>query len=138
MKNQEYFLTAVSALPLGNIGGGEGFGRFRPDKISDVAGSLAGVISLFVGFITIAAGVWFSIKLILGAFAWISAGGNPDSLKNARQTMIDALIGIILVVGAIALISIVGTVLGLDILNLGKLLGNLTAAPSRSASSPSP
>ena len=43
--------------------------------------------------------------------------------------MVNALIGIALVVGAIALISIIGTVLGLDILNLGKLLGNLTGTP---------
>ena len=125
-QKQKYFLASLFALDLGNVGEGPGFGRFPPDKVTDFKIGIADVVSLFVGFLTIISGIWFIIKLILGAFSWISAGGNPDSLQKARQAMVDALIGIIIVVGAIALISIVGTVLGLDILNIGKLLKNLT------------
>ncbi len=120
--------SSLWALELGKIGEGEGFGKFSLDKVTDVPGAIASFVSLFIGFITVIAGIWFGIKFILGAFAWISAGGNPESLKKARQSLVDALIGILVVVAALAVISIVGTVLGFPILDIGQLFKNIGIA----------
>jgi len=125
-RNCCHYLKSLFALDLGRIGTGHGFGRFSPEKIgTGIPEAVAQILSLFIGFITIAAGIWFAIKFIIGGFTWISAGGDPESLKNARQTIIDALIGIIIVVGGLAAISIIGTVLGFPILNIGALFKNM-------------
>lgn len=119
-------LNGLLAISLGRLGEGLGFGRFSPDKVgADPAGSLAKFISFLIGFLTITAGLWFSVKFILGALSWISAGSNVEAVKGAHQTMLNAVIGLIIVVAGLAIISIVGTVLGFPILDLGTLLNNL-------------
>lgn len=108
-------------INLGKIGEGEGFGPFS--KVTDfgsATATLETILSKIVGFLTIIGGVWFGLQLILGAFSWISAGGNKESLKNAQDKIVNAVIGLVILVAAYALISVMGMLVGLDILNPGK------------------
>lgn len=66
------------------------------------------------------------IQLIMGAFAFISAGGDKQHLDNAKKRITNAVIGLFLVVVAFALTAIVTAFFGLDILNLGPAITNLS------------
>lgn len=86
------------------------------------------IISNLIGFLTIVAGIWFMFQFITAGISWISAGGNPESLNSARDRMRNALIGMVLVVGAWAIVGLIGNILGLDILmtDPGKIIDQLT------------
>jgi hypothetical protein len=62
----------------------------------------------------------------LGAIGWISAGGDKAKLEQARSKLSNALIGIIIVFMALVLLSAIGALLGINILNLGLIINTLT------------
>lgn len=104
--------------PLGNIG-------FGADPGQQSANAFTDIFSKILGVLTIVAGIWFMIQLILGAFGWLAAGGDKQHLENAKKRITNAVIGLFLVVISYSLVGIVGAFLGIDILNLGFTIRNL-------------
>ncbi len=73
-------------------------------------GSLIGGI---VGSIMIIATLLAMLFLIKGGISWITAGGDKTQLENARNTIIHAIIGLIIIASVWAIMNIVGPFLGL-------------------------
>lgn len=110
----------LAQLPLGRIGEGAGFGPFSGLDLSDVspaASAFASIISKIIGIMTVVAGIWFFFILLIGAFGYLSAGGDPEKIKSATKRIGNGLTGLIVIVLAYAFISLIGRMLGLDILN---------------------
>lgn len=84
----------------------------------EVATLFPQVISNIVGVLTAAAIIWFVFQFIIGAFGWITAGGDQKAVEGARARITNAVIGIIIVAIALVFISLLGSLLGIDILNL--------------------
>jgi len=82
-------------------------------------------LSIILGFLTVLAGIWFMIQLIIGAFGWISAGGDKQHLETAKKRFSNAIIGLFLVVTSYAVAIIVASFFGIDLLNLGATIGLL-------------
>lgn len=74
-------------------------------------------ISNIIGFLTVLAGLFFIFYFILAAFNWVTAGGEQSKLQKARDQMINGVIGLILIVAAYGVIGLIGSVIGLDLLN---------------------
>ncbi len=56
--------------------------------------------------------------LIIGAYEWIASGGDKENVAKARNRIINALIGLIVLAVAFALVRLLGQFTGLDITNL--------------------
>lgn len=110
-------------LPLGQIGGEpeEGFGPWgnlgRFMTVNKAAQAFASILSKIIGLMTVIAGIWFFFMVIIGAYGYLSAGGDPKKIETATKKITSALTGLIVIVLAYALISLIGRMLGLDILN---------------------
>jgi hypothetical protein len=91
----------------------------------DATNKFANTISKIIGFLTVMAGLWFMVQLLLGAFGWISAGGDKQHLDNAKKRITNAIVGLFLVVVSFAVFAIVGAFFGLDVLHLGTTIGTL-------------
>lgn len=125
------FLAAASGgQSMGTIGGG-GLGPFGAFKFgSGQSGGtaaltkVAGTISAIIGFMTLAAGIWFMFEILFSGYEWISGGGDAKKLQAAQERMTHAFMGLLIVVGAWALIAVTGQFLGYDILltNPGSLI----------------
>lgn len=87
-----------------------------------IGNELNAVVSVIIGFLTTLAALWFIIRIVLGGISWLSSGGDQKSLQGAQQTITNAIIGLAIVVASYAIISVIGTLLGLDILNPAKVL----------------
>ncbi len=48
-------------------------------------------------------GVFFLILIIVGGYQWMTAGGNEETIGNAKKRIINAIIGLAVVLGAYAL-----------------------------------
>ncbi len=59
---------------------------------------------LIRGFFALA-GVAALIFLLLGAFAWVTSGGNKENVEKARDKIIAAITGVILVVVVVAIVA---------------------------------
>ena len=87
--------------------------------------NLEGFISAMIGLLTILAGVFFIVYFLMAAFKWLTAGGDSGKVSKARDQILQGVIGLVVVVAAYAVIGLIGTVLGLDLLNPGKEIINL-------------
>lgn len=103
---------------------------FAPD-IKTAAGAVAPLgtfLSTLFGFITTLAGIFFLVYFILAGLSWIMSGGEKGKIESAKQQMTNAALGLIVIIAAYSIIGIVGGVLGLDILNPGKIIMTLIPA----------
>ena len=119
------FPQRVYAASLGTIGKGEGLGPFSAGKGGTPGENFEQVISTVIGLMTIGGMLWFMAQLFIGALGWVSAGGDPKRLETARHRITNAVIGLIIVVAAWAIIGVIGTILGLDILNPAGIIRRL-------------
>jgi hypothetical protein len=83
------------------------------------------VISTIVGVLTAGAILWFLVQFILGAYKWISSGGDAKQLEGARNQITQAIVGIVLVFIALIFASVLGNIFGLDILDLDAMIRKL-------------
>lgn len=75
------------------------------------------LISRIIGFLTTLAGIFFIFYFILGALSWVTAGGDTGKTQKARDQIVQGVIGLVIIVGSYAVIGIIGSVVGIDILN---------------------
>ncbi len=80
--------------------------------------SLGQLITKLIDVGIIAAVIVGLLFLIVGALNWITAEGKPDKLENARNTVIHAIVGLVIAVAAYVIwIAVVKQFLGIDIQN---------------------
>jgi uncharacterized membrane protein HdeD (DUF308 family) len=87
--------------------------------------NLEKIISNTIGIMTVLAGLFFIYQFVIAALNWVTSAGEKGKLESARTQMLNAAIGLILVVGAYAIIGLVGRVVGLDLLEPAKMLKTL-------------
>jgi len=123
-------IFAASGQGLGTIGGG-GLGPFGALKFGGgqagavtALSKITSTVSAIVGFMTVAAGIWFLFELLFGGYEWISAGGDAKKLQAARERLTHGFMGLIIIIGAWSLLAVTGQFFGYDILitNPGALI----------------
>jgi len=118
-------LTSLLAqVPLGNI---EGIGNLGTGSFggSSSYSRFSDLISRTIGLLTIVAGVWFLVQLIMGGYSWISAGGDKQAMQNAQKKVTNALIGMLVTILAYTIAGVLGMFLGFDIFNVEGLFDDL-------------
>jgi hypothetical protein len=95
-------------------GGGEGVAE------TGTAGSesLARFITSIMSFILLLAFMFLLIYLVTSGIAWITSEGDKTKLEAARNKLINAIIGIVIVAATWAVALLVGDFLGVEISNL--------------------
>jgi len=117
---------ANNGIPAAPGGGFTLPGILGQAPAADAPGTLSSVISTALGVITIIAFIWFIIQFFIAAVQIIGSGGDKAALAGARSKLSVSVIGIVVVISAIFLVEIVGTILGIDILDLPGLIDGLT------------
>ncbi len=75
-------------------------------------------LSKIIGVLTVVAFIWFTFQVILGAIGIVSSGGDKAGVEKARKQITTGIVGVVMVVAAIFIVSLIGQILGIkDILN---------------------
>ena len=77
-----------------------------------VSGMVSGAISLVLIVVSL---VFFFI-LVIGGLKWITSGGDEKKVAAARAQITNALIGLVIVFAAWAIMKLIGSIFGIDIL----------------------
>lgn len=104
-------------------------GAYDPAPGSDktaYTAALEKIISNSLVVLTVIAGLSFVIYFLLGGLNWITAGGQKDKVETAKTMMTNGAIGLIVVAVSYSIVWIVGQALGLQILEPGEIINNLT------------
>lgn len=79
-------------------------------------------LSNIIGVLTVVAGITFIVYFFLGAFKWITAGGDSGRVGKARDEMVNGVIGLIVIVAAYGVVGLIGSIVGIRLLNPGQQL----------------
>ena len=70
------------------------------------------LIGKFLGSILGFTGTLFFVLVVYSGLMWMTAAGNEDRIKKAKQILIAAVVGLIIVVSAYAITQYIGAALG--------------------------
>lgn len=84
---------------------------------SDKGSGLFTLISNLLKFAGVIAGLFFIVQIIMAGFSYMAANGDPKKVDLAWAKIWQSLIGLLIVGSAFVLASVVGKLLGIDILN---------------------
>ena len=102
-------------------------GGYQPgDGVAGASSALEKLISNVLVVLTIVASIAFTLYFLLGGLNWITAGGDKGKIEKAKGMMTNGAIGMIVIAVSYSIVWIVGKALGIDILNPGALINNLT------------
>lgn len=92
-------------------------------KFMDGSGYLALLVKNLLTLFLIVTGVIALFMLIIGGLRWILSSGDKAQLEGARSQITQALIGLVIVFSAFAIIKLVGSFFGIELLtfDLGPL-----------------
>lgn len=78
-------------------------------------GDLEIIIRNIIKLLTPAAAIAFLIMVIIGAFRYITSGGDQKAAAGARSTLTYAMIGVILVASAVLILRVISELTGSDV-----------------------
>jgi hypothetical protein len=104
----------------------QNLGTFKPPTTAFSEGSadaetaysnFESFISTLIGFLTVLGSIMFVIYFVVGAFEWITSGGDKGKLEKARSRMLYGTLGMILIIASYSLLGLFSSVIGIDFLN---------------------
>lgn len=92
-----------------------------------VLGNTERILSSILGTLTVLGSIFFMIYFFAAAIMWLSSGSDSSKLTKARDQMVQAILGLIILVSSYTIIGLIGQVVGIDILNVSDQIENLLA-----------
>jgi len=89
-----------SGLTTGGVGNCDTGGEGATQQIGDIARLIINILSVIVGVVAV-------IMIIVGGFRYITSGGDSGKVGTAKNTIIYAIIGLILVALAQIIVNVV-------------------------------
>ena len=75
-------------------------------------GDLPGIVSAIVNTLVLFASIIAVIAIIIGGYQYITSAGNPEKAAQAKNTLLYAIIGLIVVYSAYLIISLIASRIG--------------------------
>ena|SRR5258708_378204 len=97
----------INVGPLQGIGPLGKSGANAPTQFNDT-------LSKVIGVMTVVAFIWFTFMVVSGAIRIIGSGGDKAGVEGARKQITTGIIGVIVVIAAIFIVSLLGRILGVN------------------------
>ncbi len=82
-------------------------------------------LSKIIGVLTVVIFIWFTFQFIFGAIRIVMSGGDKAAVEAARKQITTGIVGLVIVVAAIFIIGLIGTLFGItNILNPTCIISN--------------
>jgi len=104
----------------------QGNTKIVPENTIGKVTDIVAIIRAIIQFILIIAFVAAFIMLLIGGIRWITAGGDEKGVASARNMITAALIGLVIVLISYAIIRLVETFFGFNIISEGITIPNIT------------
>lgn len=114
---------AKDLIPEGTIGNPLA-PKLSPNAPEKGLEMLAAFIPMLLSLAIIVAAVIFFFVFLIGGIRWIMSGGDKAQIEAARNTIMNALIGLVIVLSLFAILKFVEQLFGISLLqiNLGDLI----------------
>ena len=88
-------------------------------QFSDLANlTVPGIVSGAIRMLLVVSALVAFVFLIIGGIKWVTSGGDKEKTQGAQKTLTAALVGLVIVFAAWAIIRLIETFFGIQILTL--------------------
>jgi len=101
------FLAPISAMALQIGNGCQSF-----NGLNCTTTSLTGLITLVINWMLALAGLIAVLFLIIGGFWYITSAGNEETAEKGKNTAINAIIGIVIIILSYVIVNVVANFVG--------------------------
>lgn len=105
----QFFCNLPTPNPSDPTGGN------KNNAVATIA-AFAFLMGNIIAVFTVVAGLVFIVQFLIGGFNWLTSSGDKAKLETAQQKLINSVVGLAIVVSAYAIVSLVGAIVGIDIL----------------------
>ncbi len=91
--------------------------NIRFSKFQDYETLAGDVVSRLLTFAIIGAGLFFFVRLISAGYTYLTSLGESAKIQSASKELLNAIIGLLIVVSAFFIAQIVQVIFGINILN---------------------
>ena len=67
------------------------------------------------------------INFVIGAFQWVTSGGDKGKLESARNRMLYGVMGMVLIIGSYSMLGLISGLIGIDLLNPAEQIMQIVA-----------
>lgn len=92
---------------------------------ADFIASLELYVGDAIGAITVLASLFFIVYSFLAAYQWATAGGDSGKIEKAKNRFVWGTLGLILIVASYSIVGLIGSLIGISILEPGVLLESI-------------
>lgn len=114
-------------IPLGRFTPPTGAYSTGSETESGALDNFESLISNILGVLTVLASLFFVIYFVVGAFEWVSSGGDKGKLEHARNRMTSGILGMVIIVASYSLLGLLSGLIGIDFLNPADQIRNIIA-----------
>jgi len=75
---------------------GQKFGSSDPSSVKDIRTIIIEIVNIALTML----GILFIVLIVLSGYQWMTSGGNEDSITKARKRMVNAIIGLAIVLAS--------------------------------------
>jgi len=119
-----YLSLLQTAIPIGPI---EGFPGYAPT--AEPSAAFTKFASVILGTMTALAGIWAFLTIVLSGFQYLTSQGDKAAIEKAKSSLTNAIIGLVIILAATAIISLIGAIAGVDFLDIKTRLKEVTPIP---------
>ena len=80
--------------------------------------TIPNMVSTFFSILLVVVGIVFLFVLIMGGLKWLMSEGDDKKLTVARNQVTNALVGLAIVFSAWAVVALIKSIFGIDLLNV--------------------
>lgn len=112
LKYMNIMKSLIADIPLGS-GPLKGVGPLGTSgPTADI--QFESTLSKIIGVMTAVAFIWFTFMIVIGAIRILTSGGDKGAVEAARKQITTAVIGIVVVIAAVFIVSLIGTLFGIN------------------------
>lgn len=108
-----YSRLLAQGIPIKNPAINTRIGIFA--NVHNSTGVIQTLLRIIINLAFSVAGLYFFFNLILGGYAFITAGGDKEAVQKATARIRNSFVGIIIVFSAYGIVYIIETLFGLNI-----------------------
>lgn len=117
-------MKELAQIQIAPQGGFTGFGPLGNPGTQGI-NVFTSVVSTIIGILTLVGFLWFILLFITGALGIMSAGGDKQKLETSRTKIINGIVGLVVVILAVSIISLIGFLFNIPFLDLPALFSRV-------------
>jgi hypothetical protein len=86
--------------------------QFEGDEVLELQGFIWRIALNVIEIVLSIVGILAFFFMLYGGFQFLTGGNNPSQIESARKTIINAAIGVIISIGAVAIVNLIFGIIG--------------------------